>query len=191
LRKLLFLPNFPLSQVTVALVRKLPKSANPRQIFCRIIKNEIPSFKVFENESVLAFLDVNPLSRGHTLVIPKAHAQKLHELPDTAMTELLPVVKRVALALDSNLDYNILQNNGRNAYQSVDHVHFHVIPKVPANPSMKPVGSGQIVPEQLVNKDMQGLGLNWKVLQIDKDDMAKLAAELRAKVEASYAAEKL
>jgi diadenosine tetraphosphate (Ap4A) HIT family hydrolase len=143
---------------------------------------------VFESDTVLAFLDVNPLSKGHALVIPKqVCVQKLHQLPDATLRELLPVVKKVAMALDSDLDYNILQNNGRAAYQSVDHVHFHIIPKVPKG-DLKPATT-QLVPEQLVNADMQGLGLNWKVLQIDKEQTAKLAKDIAVKIEAMYAAE--
>jgi diadenosine tetraphosphate (Ap4A) HIT family hydrolase len=83
-----------------------------------------------------AFLDIQPLSRGHALVIPKEHAVKLHELSDETLSDLLPVVKKVSLALGVK-DYNILQNNGmlpfseslnlgRIAHQVIDHVHFHV-----------------------------------------------------------------
>ncbi|KAF9431006.1 Adenosine 5'-monophosphoramidase [Podila epigama] len=93
-------------------------ASNPACLFCRIIKREIPAKVLFETEHSLAFLDIGPLSEGHALVIPKHHAQKLHELPDSAMVDILPVAKKVALA-----------NNGRLAHQVVDHVHFHVIPK--------------------------------------------------------------
>ncbi|KAI9643316.1 Adenosine 5'-monophosphoramidase [Ciborinia camelliae] len=78
-------------------------------IFCKIIKGDIPSFKLYESEKVFAFLDINPLSRGHALVVPKFHGEKLVEIPDDQLTEIL--------------------NNGRIAHQEVDHVHFHMIPK--------------------------------------------------------------
>ncbi|KAI1298023.1 Adenosine 5'-monophosphoramidase [Mortierella claussenii] len=103
-------------------------ASNPACIFCRIVKREIPSKVLFETEHSLAFLDVGPLSEGHTVVIPKHHAQFLHELPDSEMADLLPTAKKVAQAIGCK-DYNILQNNGRIAHQAVDHVHFHVIPK--------------------------------------------------------------
>ncbi|KAI1041398.1 hypothetical protein LB505_005592 [Fusarium chuoi] len=74
-------------------------------IFCRIIKGDIPSFKLFETDKTLAFLDIGPLSKGHA-----------------------PVVKKIVNATGAT-DYNILQNNGRIAHQEVDHVHFHMIPK--------------------------------------------------------------
>ncbi|KAF9439185.1 Adenosine 5'-monophosphoramidase [Entomortierella beljakovae] len=103
-------------------------ASNPSCLFCRIVKREIPSKVLFETEHSLAFLDVGPLSEGHALVIPKHHAQFLHELPDSEMVDLLPTAKKVAQAIGCT-NYNILQNNGRIAHQAVDHVHFHVIPK--------------------------------------------------------------
>ncbi|KAN0088058.1 HIT-like domain containing protein [Tylopilus felleus] len=97
-------------------------------IFCKIVKGEIPSFKLVETGLSYAFLDINPLSKGHALVIPKDHAIKMHELPDEYLADALPIAKKIALA--QGLDnYNFLQNNGRLAHQEVDHVHFHVIPK--------------------------------------------------------------
>ncbi|KAF9327459.1 Adenosine 5'-monophosphoramidase [Podila minutissima] len=103
-------------------------ASNPACLFCRIIKREIPAKVLFETEHSLAFLDVGPLSEGHALVIPKHHAKKFHELPDSAMVDLLPTAKKVALAIGAE-NYNILQNNGRIAHQEVEHVHFHIIPK--------------------------------------------------------------
>ncbi|RIA95818.1 HIT-like domain-containing protein [Glomus cerebriforme] len=97
-------------------------------IFCKIIKREIPSTKIFETDLSYAFLDVGPLSEGHTLIIPKYHAKFLHELPDENLADLLPVVKKVAVATGAE-QYNVLQNNGPLAHQVVEHVHFHVIPK--------------------------------------------------------------
>lgn len=101
---------------------------NSSCLFCKIIQGSIPCKKVFENAHVLAFLDIGPLSLGHTLVIPKYHGAKLHEVPDDYLSHLLPAAKRIATALGTS-DYNILQNNGRMAHQAVDHVHVHVIPK--------------------------------------------------------------
>lgn len=97
-------------------------------IFCKIINGDIPSMKVFESDKVLAFLDINPLSDGHVLIIPKTHAEKLHQVPDSELAEILACAK--TLAIKANVtDYNILQNNGTIAHQIIMHVHFHLIPK--------------------------------------------------------------
>ncbi len=97
-------------------------------IFCKIVSGEIPAYKVYETEKVLAFMDINPLSKGHTQVIPKQHVEKMHEVDDDALEEILVVVKKIAKA-QGIWDYNILQNNGRIAHQAIMHVHFHIIPK--------------------------------------------------------------
>lgn len=80
-------------------------------------------------------MDIGPTAPGHTLIIPKYHGAKLHNIPDEHLSEILPIAKRVAIALDLAIEspegdgYNVLQNNGRIAHQMVDHVHFHLIPK--------------------------------------------------------------
>jgi diadenosine tetraphosphate (Ap4A) HIT family hydrolase len=78
--------------------------------------------KLIETEHTFAFMDIGPIAPKHSLIVPKYHAAKLHELPDEHLTELLPIAKKVALATGAQ-DYNILQNNGRAAHQAVDHVH--------------------------------------------------------------------
>lgn len=82
---------------------------------------EIPSYKVFESSKVYAFLDINPLSEGHTLIIPKYHGAKVHEIPDEYLTDIIPAAKKIALALgatpDDTFQYNLLQNNGTLAHQ--------------------------------------------------------------------------
>ncbi|KAF9517206.1 hypothetical protein BS47DRAFT_1375720 [Hydnum rufescens UP504] len=93
-------------------------------LFCKIIRGEIPSLKLLETEKSFAFLDIGPLSRGHSLIIPKHHGEKLTDIPDDYLTDILPIAKKIALA-SGVTDYNILQNNGRNAHQEVMHVHFH------------------------------------------------------------------
>ncbi|KAI7819245.1 Hnt1 cyclin dependent kinase Kin28 interacting protein [Gamsiella multidivaricata] len=127
-------------------------ASNPACIFCRIIKREIPAKILFETEHSLALLDLGPLSEGHTLVIPKHHAQFLHELPDADMVDLLPTAKKVAQAIGCK-NYNVLQNNGRLAHQAVDHVHFHVIPK---------------------NSEDDGLVMEWKAKETDADKLEAL-----------------
>ncbi|TEB34530.1 HIT-like protein [Coprinellus micaceus] len=131
-------------------------------IFCKIIKGEIPSYKLIETEFSFSFLDIGPLSKGHALIIPKHHAEKLHELPDEHLTDILPIAKKIALA-QGVADYNVLQNNGRIAHQEVPHVHFHVIPKPSAT-------------------DSEGLVVGWPVQKIEKDDMQKIYSDIKEKL---------
>jgi len=104
-------------------------------IFCRIVSGQIPSARLIETDEAFAFLDINPLSKGHTLVVPKYHAEVLHELGDEYLADILLLAKRVALAIGGQ--YNILQNNGPLAHQVVRHVHFHIIPKPDENTGLK------------------------------------------------------
>jgi len=101
-------------------------------IFSRIIAGEIPCHRLHEDEHVLAFLDIAPLSPGHALVIPKEAKAHLHQLSDAsaaALGRVLPRICRAILAETGATAYNVLQNNGASAHQAVMHVHFHVIPK--------------------------------------------------------------
>ncbi|KAH8904557.1 HIT-like protein [Coniochaeta sp. PMI_546] len=129
-------------------------------IFCKIIKGEIPCFKLFESEKTLAFLDINPLSRGHALVIPKFHGEKLVDIPDEDLSEILPVAKKLVKATGA-VEYNILQNNGTGAHQVVPHVHFHMIPK----------------PNQ-----QEGLGVGWPQQPTDMDKLKALSEEIKSKM---------
>lgn len=106
-------------------------------IFCAIADGEIPSFKVYEDELVVAYLDINPFSKGHTLVIPKAHFTGIADTPDEILAAVIARVKKVAVQLKSALKcdgFNILQNNGAAAGQTVMHVHFHIVPRYGAEP---------------------------------------------------------
>lgn len=101
-------------------------------IFCKIIAGEIPGYKVYEDEAVLAFLDINPVQPGHTLVVPKKHAANLEEIDEQTLCRVMQVVKRVGLSLKNNLGaagYNVLENNDPVAGQVVPHLHFHVTPR--------------------------------------------------------------
>ena len=101
-------------------------------VFCAIAEAEIPSFKVYEDELVLAYLDINPFTKGHTLVIPKAHTTGLLDTPDETLAAVLARVKKVAAHLKKALPcdgFNILQNNGAAAGQTVMHLHFHIVPR--------------------------------------------------------------
>ncbi len=102
-------------------------------IFDKIIDGEIPCHRVYEDDHVLAFLDIGPLSDGHTLVIPKERVASLHELSDDAAAALgrvLPRLCRAVMKATGAIAYNVLQNNGPAAHQAVFQVHFHIIPKL-------------------------------------------------------------
>ncbi|MCK5282950.1 MAG: HIT family protein [Nanoarchaeota archaeon] len=100
-------------------------------IFCKIAKGDIPCNKVYEDDKTLAFLDISPVSKGHTLVIPKEHAEKIYELSDESSEALAKTLKKISKAVEKALgcDFNVLNNNGEKAGQLVKHVHFHIIPK--------------------------------------------------------------
>jgi histidine triad (HIT) family protein len=125
-------------------------------IFGKIIAGQIPCHRVYEDEHVLAFLDINPLSRGHTLVIPKEPAETLDKLSDDAAAALgrvLPRICRAVIAATGVTQYNVLENNGAGAHQAVFHVHFHIIPKTaPA----------------------EGLGIGWPARSLDAKEAQTL-----------------
>jgi len=101
-------------------------------IFCKMSAGEIPVTKVYEDEVVLAFLDIGPLSDGHTLLIPKKHYENLHDCPaellGSVCSRLGKIAKAVAIGMNSE-GYNLLCNNGSAAGQIVKHLHFHIIPR--------------------------------------------------------------
>ena len=103
-------------------------------IFSKIIRGEIPSHKVYEDDFVIAILDIAPLSEGHTLVIPKEPAETIDQLSDdhaAAVGRVLPRIARAIMKVTGASAYNLLQNNGKPAGQAVPHVHFHIIPRYP------------------------------------------------------------
>ena len=129
-------------------------------IFGKIIAGQIPCHKVYEDERVLAFLDINPLTRGHTLVIPKEPAPTLDALSDesaAALGRVLPRICRAVIAATGVKQYNVLENNGAGAHQTVFHVHFHIIPKPNAQ---------------------DGLGLGWPAGSLDQKEAAELVKSI-------------
>ena len=106
-------------------------------VFCAIAAGEIPCFKVYEDDVVLAYLDINPFTKGHTLVIPKAHSQGLVDTSDETLAAVLARVRKVAAHIKEALPcdgFNILQNNGEAAGQTVMHLHFHIVPRYGSEP---------------------------------------------------------
>jgi len=101
-------------------------------IFCKIIAGEIPCHKVYEDDQVLAFLDIKPLNPGHILVVPKKHYENIEEITEEELTALILAIKKIGLLIKEKLGvtgYNISENNGEVAGQEVMHLHFHVIPR--------------------------------------------------------------
>lgn len=134
--------------------------SDEKTIFGKIIDGEIPCHKVYEDEHVLAFLDVGPLSRGHTLLIPKECKAHLHELSDesaAALGRVLPHLCRAVMKATGATAYNVLQNNGSAAHQVVMHVHFHIIPKF----------------------DDAGLGLQWNARTLDNEAAQELSLQIK------------
>ena len=98
-------------------------------IFCKIVYNEIPSYKIYEDEYVLAFLDINPDSDGHTLIVPKKHFKDLDDIDEETLTKIYKVAKKIKKELEEKLGcmgISLLQNNGE--IQEVKHYHLHLKP---------------------------------------------------------------
>ena len=133
-------------------------------IFSKILRGDIPTHKIYEDEHVLAFLDIGPLSHGHTLVIPKEEVATLDQLSDeagAAIGRLLPRLCRAVKVASGSEQYNVLQNNGPMAHQAVFHVHFHIIPKP---------------------RPDQGLGIKWPSGKLDAEAGKHLAAAIRSEL---------
>src|SRR5215469_6120504 len=129
-------------------------------VFGKIIRGQIPCHKVYEDDKVLAFLDINPLSAGHTLVIPKEAAESMDSLSDEAAAALgrvLPRLCRAVIAATGVREYNVLENNGTGAHQAIPHVHFHIIPKPNAR---------------------EGLGVGWPMRSLEREAAAELARKI-------------
>ena len=101
-------------------------------IFCKIASGQIPSAKIYEDEVVVAFLDIGPISDGHTLVMPRQHFEKVHSCPPELLGQIWTRLGKIAGAVASAAGadgYNVLCNNGRAAGQVVDHLNFHIVPR--------------------------------------------------------------
>lgn len=109
-----------------------PQSMSADCLFCKIVDGEIPSRTVYEDESTLAFLDINPLARGHTLVVPKTHHEQIQDLAAEDSATLFAAVSAVTPAVESAVDADastIAVNNGAESGQEIPHVHVHVVPR--------------------------------------------------------------
>ena len=105
-------------------------------IFCSIVNKEIPSSCIYEDEQVMAFLDLSQVTKGHTLVVPKKHYDNLLECDDETLAHLIQVVKMLAVRISERLNaqgVNVLNNTHETAGQTVNHLHFHIIPRYSEN----------------------------------------------------------
>ena len=130
-------------------------------VFCKIRDGQIPSVKIYDDEWTFAIMDINPLNDGHLLVIPKAHAPTVYEIAEDHLGRTAVVARRVALALQKALrpdGLNILQANGAAAFQSVPHLHLHLIPR----------WSGD------------GKGFDWKLIKGDPEKIRATGEKIRA-----------
>jgi histidine triad (HIT) family protein len=132
-------------------------------LFTKIISGDISCHKIYEDEKVIAFLDIAPLSKGHTLVIPKEAKATLDELSDdsaAALGRVLPRLCRAIVKATGATAYNVLQNNGMAAHQAVFHVHFHIIPKTASS----------------------GLGITWPQGRLEPEEGKALAGKIAAAI---------
>lgn len=136
---------------------------NNKCIFCKIANGEIPSATLYEDEDFRVILDLSPASRGHALILPKEHYANLYELDDAIAAKVLVLAKKLITTLTDILDcdgYNIVQNNGETAGQTVFHFHMHLIPRYKG--------------------DQVGLGWNMGELSdADKEDILKKVREIK------------
>jgi histidine triad (HIT) family protein len=101
-------------------------------LFCKMVAGQIPVAKIYEDDVVLSFLDIGPISDGHALVIPKQHFEKLHDCPAELLGKVVSRLSKIAAAVVAAMNsdgYNVLCNNGRAAGQLIEHLHFHIIPR--------------------------------------------------------------
>ena len=136
-------------------------------IFSKIISGEIPSFKIYENDYVYAFLDISQVSKGHTLLVPKKTSANIFETDEETMKHIGVALPKVANAIKKAFHpdgLNIIQNNGEYADQSVFHIHFHLIPRY--------------------ENDIDGFGYKWETHEdvIDDETKQKIATQIQAQI---------
>ncbi|KJA17489.1 hypothetical protein HYPSUDRAFT_46451 [Hypholoma sublateritium FD-334 SS-4] len=163
--------------------RRLPLTwtRDPECAFCRILKGEIPAGVVYEDDNVIAILDIMPLRRGHTLVIPKAHISRLSELPSDIAASLGAVVSKVARALTEALDNTGLNVVCNQEYaQAVPHVHYHIIPApILGGPAQGPKSIADLVlptHSEMHQKEFEARE------ELDDDDAVVLVKGIRARL---------
>jgi histidine triad (HIT) family protein len=132
-------------------------------VFCKIVAGVIPSEKVYEDSSALAFMDINPVTRGHVLLIPKRHSTDITQMTEEEAAAVARVLRKVAGAAKAAAGaegFNILNNAGRVAGQAVEHVHFHIIPRTTGD----------------------GRGYRWLTLDFPQAEIAALAKDIAGRM---------
>jgi len=132
-------------------------------VFCKMVAGEIATAKVYEDEAVLAFLDIGPISDGHTLVIPKQHCRRMHGCDPQVLSAVAARLGKIAGAVIAAMgadSYNVLVNNGPAAGQVVEHLHFHIIPR------------------KVGDKVLAG----WPSYKYKKGQIEEIAAEIRGRL---------
>lgn len=120
---------------------------DPNCIFCKIIAGQIPCHKIYEDQDLLAFLDIGPLVKGHTLVIPKGHCTNTLDAPAEVLGRIsgrIPAIARAVLAAVGAKGFHLLVNNGPEAQQSVNHLHFHILPRLAGGTFAIPWKAGKL-----------------------------------------------
>src|SRR4051812_42248982 len=133
-------------------------------IFCMVLRGEIPSERIYEDEHAVAVMDINPWTRGHAVVIPRRHATDLFEIEERELSHVIVAAKHVAAKMRDTLGcdgINLLQSNGRAAWQTIFHLHVHVIPRYADDPLVLPTHPNRpqrAEPEELaaVAKEIRG-----------------------------------
>ncbi len=121
-------------------------------LFCKIVAGDVPSTKVFENDAVIAIMDIRPWTKGHCLLIPKNHSANIFEIDEQDAAEVIKAAKTLAPAVKTGLGadgLNLLQSNGHAAWQSVDHFHLHLIPRWFSDSLIPPVVPSEGNPESI------------------------------------------
>ncbi|MDQ7779504.1 MAG: HIT family protein [Planctomycetota bacterium] len=129
-------------------------------VFCRIVAGELPSARIYEDDKTVAFLDINPIVRGHALVLTRDHYEGVDDIPEQLLRELAASVKKVARSVKQGMNaegVNILLNNGRCSGQIVPHIHFHVIPR----------------------STNDGVAFQWSPRQYSSSELDEVAARIR------------
>jgi len=133
-------------------------------IFCKIIKGDLPSAKVYEDEDVFAFLDISPVTKGHTLVIPKVHNENIYDMEAESAAKLFAAVPKIARALKAEFapkGMNLLNNNGAFAGQAVFHYHMHLIPRY---------------------DEQDGFGGKWNPRETNPEDLQRMASAVNSRL---------
>lgn len=108
-------------------------------LFCKIVAGEVPSYKIYETDLIYCFLDIYPIELGHTLIIPKKHADDLLTADTASLEDIGPILQKLSLSYKQSLQangFNVYSNNGKTANQEVGHLHFHLVPRYTGKPKL-------------------------------------------------------